>query len=97
VNLASLESFLAGMGVSRNPATLAAAIRFVQRAEGNFDCFGTADGYCDQWECTWRSECFGGPRETPDPPAPPGDDARSIDEVWESLSARVRRVQVMRV
>lgn len=54
MNPASLESFLVEMGVSRNPATLAAAIRFVQRAEGNFDCFGTADGDFDPWERTWR-------------------------------------------
>ena len=96
MNLASLVTFLAEMGVSRNPATLAAAIRFVQRAEGNFDSFGTADGYCDQSECTWRSECLGGLREAPDPPAAPCDDAKSIDEVWESLSVRVRRVPLER-
>jgi hypothetical protein len=33
-------------------------IRAVQRAEGNFDCFGTASsGYCDQMNCLWRNDC----------------------------------------
>lgn len=34
-------------------------IRKIQRAEGNFDCFGSAAGYCDQTGCTFRSLCLG--------------------------------------
>jgi hypothetical protein len=34
-------------------------IRAIQRAEGNFDCYGTAtEEECDQEECLWREECF---------------------------------------
>jgi hypothetical protein len=34
-------------------------IRAIQRAEGNFDCFGTAvDEECDQENCLWREDCF---------------------------------------
>jgi DNA-binding IscR family transcriptional regulator len=34
-------------------------VRAIQRAEGNFDCFGTAtEEECDQEECLWREECF---------------------------------------
>lgn len=33
-------------------------IRSIQRAEGNFDCFGTGDDYCDQFTCYWRSLCL---------------------------------------
>lgn len=34
-------------------------IRSIQRAEGNFDCFGTAaSGVCDQIGCVWRTDCF---------------------------------------
>ena len=33
-------------------------IQAIQRAEGNFDCFGSAtSGYCDQAGCLWRDEC----------------------------------------
>lgn len=34
-------------------------IRAIQRAEGNFDCFGTATaGICDQTNCIWRDDCL---------------------------------------
>ncbi len=34
-------------------------IRTIQRAEGNFDCFGSAlSGECSQAECLWRKDCL---------------------------------------
>jgi ABC-type uncharacterized transport system substrate-binding protein len=33
-------------------------IRQLQRAEGNFDCFGTAKDYCDQLGCCFREDCL---------------------------------------
>ncbi len=34
-------------------------VRAIQRAEGNFDCFGTAiRGVCSQAQCLWRTDCF---------------------------------------
>lgn len=34
-------------------------IRAIQRAEGNFDCFGTAtEGVCDQLNCVWKDDCL---------------------------------------
>ena len=34
-------------------------IRAIQRAEGNFDCFGSADsGDCSQGDCLWRADCL---------------------------------------
>lgn len=34
-------------------------IQAIQKAEGNFDCFGSAtSGYCDQTNCLWRKDCF---------------------------------------
>lgn len=38
--------------------TKKALIREIQRAEGNFDCFKTASGYCDQWTCCFRADCL---------------------------------------
>ncbi len=35
-------------------------IRSIQRAEGNFDCFGSATDYCDQWGCAFRPLCLNG-------------------------------------
>jgi hypothetical protein len=34
-------------------------IRRIQKGEGNFDCFGTAKDYCDQFECCFREDCLG--------------------------------------
>jgi hypothetical protein len=34
-------------------------IRAIQKAEGNFDCFGTATaGICDQINCIWMEDCL---------------------------------------
>lgn len=35
-------------------------IKAIQRAEGNFDCFGSASEarYCDQQRCIWRKDCL---------------------------------------
>jgi hypothetical protein len=33
-------------------------IRKIQKAEGNFDCFGTAGDYCDQVQCCFREDCL---------------------------------------
>ncbi len=43
-----------GVGVSK-----VEAIRALQRAEGNFDCFARAgSGYCDQGDCLFRGACL---------------------------------------
>ncbi|OGW36673.1 MAG: SAP domain-containing protein [Nitrospirae bacterium RBG_13_39_12] len=34
-------------------------IRAIQRAEGHFDCFGSATaGVCDQINCIWMEDCL---------------------------------------
>lgn len=33
-------------------------IRRKQIKEGNFDCFGKADHFCDQFECKFRQWCL---------------------------------------
>jgi len=33
-------------------------IRSIQRSEGNPDCFGKAENYCDRLDCAWRSYCL---------------------------------------
>ena len=43
-----------------NPKGLKKAdlIKAIQKAEGNFECFGTAGNYCDQVKCSWRNDCL---------------------------------------
>ena len=33
-------------------------VREIQKAEGNFPCFGTAEKYCDQTGCFFREDCL---------------------------------------
>ncbi len=33
-------------------------IQMIQRTEGNFDCFGRATDYCDQFHCCFREDCL---------------------------------------
>ena len=33
-------------------------IKTIQRTEGNFDCFGTAQNNCNQTGCCWRNDCI---------------------------------------
>jgi len=32
-------------------------IRAIQKAQGNYDCFGSAGDSCDQLDCLWREDC----------------------------------------
>jgi hypothetical protein len=54
-----LRAMAQDMGISAKNLRKAELIRAIQRAEGNFDCFGTADGYCDQLNCLFRQDCLG--------------------------------------
>ncbi len=54
-----LGKVLSGLGVEPKGMTRVDFTRAIQRAEGNFDCFGkAADGVCDQERCMWREDCF---------------------------------------
>ncbi|MBI5345069.1 MAG: SAP domain-containing protein, partial [Deltaproteobacteria bacterium] len=33
-------------------------VRAIQTKEGNFPCFGTAEVYCDQLNCSFRDDCL---------------------------------------
>ena len=46
------------LGIKAKAAKKADLIRHIQRAEGNFDCFGTAADYCDQWMCCFGEDCL---------------------------------------
>lgn len=47
------------MGLETTGRTKAELIQEIQAAEGNFPCFGTAEDFCDQYECLWREDCLG--------------------------------------
>ena len=47
------------LGIKSSNLRKSELIVSIQRAEGNFDCFGTADDYCDQLNCLFRMDCLG--------------------------------------
>lgn len=58
VKIQEIRSLAKGMGIKSFGRTKVDLIKEIQRQEGNFDCYGTADGYCDQLECIFRDSCL---------------------------------------
>ncbi len=59
MNLEEIRDLAQKRGLMPGKLNKRELIRFIQRDEGNFDCFATAfDGVCDQQACTWRQDCF---------------------------------------
>ena len=50
------------MGLAARGKRKLELIRSIQTQEGNFPCFGTSSGQCDQQDCCWRDDCL--PRDT---------------------------------
>ena len=46
------------MGINPKKMNKTDLIRSIQIEEGNKPCFKTADTYCDQADCLWKSDCF---------------------------------------
>ena len=57
-SMAEIRDMAKKLGLKTARKSKVGLIREVQLAEGNFDCFGTAEGHCDQMECIWREMCF---------------------------------------
>lgn len=59
MKLREIREMARAMGVETKGIGRAELVRAIQRAEGNFDCFGTAvEEECDQENCIWREDCF---------------------------------------
>ncbi|MBW1979658.1 MAG: Rho termination factor N-terminal domain-containing protein [Deltaproteobacteria bacterium] len=46
------------LGLKPRKLRKAELIKSIQKAEGNFDCFGTAVDFCDQDNCLFREDCI---------------------------------------
>ena len=59
MNLTKVQKMAKKMNIKNtNKLPKAELIKTIQRTEGNFDCFGTAVDYCDQFGCLWRKDCL---------------------------------------
>jgi len=59
MKMAQVREKAKSLGLKPGSMSKADLIRAVQRAEGDFDCFGSASAFCDQHECCWRKDCLG--------------------------------------
>ena len=59
MRLSDIEKKAKGLGVKDTwKYSKKDLIRTIQRNEGNFTCFGTAKGSCNQSACCWRDDCL---------------------------------------
>jgi hypothetical protein len=62
MQIQTIRSIAKERGIAAGKLGKADLIRTIQRAEGNFDCFGSAiNGQCDQMFCRWREDCLPAP------------------------------------
>lgn len=59
MTLAQIKTKAKGLGVKPGKMKKTELIHAIQLAEGNFDCFGKAEGDCDQLACCFRDDCLG--------------------------------------
>jgi hypothetical protein len=58
MNMVEVKAKARLLGIKTSQKKKGDLIRQIQRAEGNFDCFGTAKEYCDQQDCCFKEDCL---------------------------------------
>lgn len=58
MTMRELRAIARDLGMRTTNLRKADLIRAIQLAEGNFDCFGKAEDYCDQLSCLFRKDCL---------------------------------------
>ena len=58
MKMQQIRSLAKVKGINSFGKTKSNLIREIQCSEGNFDCFGSAKQFCDQWNCRFRSLCL---------------------------------------
>ncbi len=58
MKIEQIREIAKGHGIKGAKLKKAELIREIQRAEGNFDCFGSERAVaCDESDCLWREDC----------------------------------------
>lgn len=59
MQMQEIRNMAKSMGLKTSRLSKVNLVREIQIAEGNFECFATAqDGNCDRTDCVWRDDCF---------------------------------------
>jgi hypothetical protein len=53
-----LQKMARCLGINTGGLNRVGLVWAIQSAEGNFACFGTASGSCDQINCRFREDCI---------------------------------------
>lgn len=59
MKMQDVRAMAKSLGINSFGKTKTELIREIQRKEGNFDCYGTAVGSCDQKDCCFYAICLG--------------------------------------
>ncbi len=58
MKIQEIKKMATSMGIKTGKMKKAEMIRAIQATEGNFPCFQTSAGFCDQAGCCWRPDCM---------------------------------------
>ncbi|MFP4415877.1 MAG: SAP domain-containing protein [Chitinispirillaceae bacterium] len=58
MNLTAVKAKAKESGVKIGKLRKDELIRAIQKQEGNFPCFGSAENECNQMDCMWREDCL---------------------------------------
>jgi hypothetical protein len=58
MKMSDIRGLAKSLGINSFGKSKVELIKEIQRKQGYFDCFGTANDYCDQLECLFRSTCL---------------------------------------
>jgi len=58
MTIRELQKMARRLGINTGGLNRIDLVRAIQRGEGNFACFGTAVGSCDQINCRFREDCI---------------------------------------
>jgi hypothetical protein len=56
--MTQVKNLAKSIGIKAGKLKKAELIRKIQIEEGNFPCYATAEGYCDQEDCIFREDCL---------------------------------------
>ena len=58
MNMVEIKEKATTLDIKPGKMKKADLIRSIQKKEGNFECFDTAEDFCDQDECCWQDDCL---------------------------------------
>lgn len=58
MKMSEVRAIARDLGINSFGKSKVELIKEIQRTEGNFDCYGSAENDCDQADCLFRASCL---------------------------------------